>query len=102
MPTFQVLLHRMALGGSVRVTPRVNAWSEDVVLTDAQLRKRLSLIPREETDKIFSNLSRGRGEHRLSFTAQHWPALWNTEGAFLRYWRPDGGPASASLAGGGR
>ena len=59
------------------------------LLTDDQLRERLAaltgLAP-GELETILSNLSVGRGEHRLRFPSEHWPEAWGTREQFLDFW----------------
>jgi hypothetical protein len=66
MGQVRVELHRIALGGSIRV--KIDG-GEPTYLTEAELRDRLAKIPTpaEKIEEIVASLSAGRGEHRLSF-----------------------------------
>src|SRR5262249_24515274 len=62
----RVELHRIEAGGSVRSV--VNGGAP-TYFTETELRENLRGVPisPEDVEKILSDLSAGRGEHRLSF-----------------------------------
>lgn len=63
----KVLLHRIAPGGSIRVTVDGGAAT---YLTEKEVRERLAEtggIDATRIDSVIADLSAGRGEHALSF-----------------------------------
>jgi hypothetical protein len=64
--SIRVDLHRIAAGGSIRVT--VNG-GQPTYLTEAEVQERLESIPAlpETVEQIVANLTTERGEHALNF-----------------------------------